>query len=238
MRPARPSARACASCAAALLMSTSTPTLNWGIVCTDRVRRSATARRCRDSSSSPSAPARVDQREHVLLLDAPAGAAALDGRRGRCRAPARACGRPARPASSPRRAAARRQGRPRPGAPTKREHLADRDRLARAVQHGEQRARDRGLDLERRLVGLDLEQQLAVLDDRVALAFSHCDDPQLVRSSSRAGACAPDGPSVAQLPDHGLDPLDGGDDRVLERRRRRASGRRSEATRRIGASRS
>ena len=46
------------------------------------------------------------------------------------------------------------------------EHLADRDGLARAVQDGEERARHRGLDLERRLVGLDLEQELALLDAR------------------------------------------------------------------------
>ena len=44
----------CSTCAAALRMSTSTAALNWGIVCTERVRRSATVRRCRDSSLSPS----------------------------------------------------------------------------------------------------------------------------------------------------------------------------------------
>ena len=149
-------------------MSTSTPTLNWGIVCTDRVRRSATARRCaRHLALALRHRRSLDQREHVLLLDAPARAAAVDGREVDAVLLRELAGDRHGLLLRCRRFAGRLGGRDLlAGRADEREHLADRDRLARAVQHGEQRARDRGLDLERRLVGLDLEQRLALLDGR------------------------------------------------------------------------
>ena len=123
---------------------------------------------------------RLDQREHVLLLDPPAGACPPNGGQvdtvllrelpgdrddlllRRRRHPWDLDGGDllARLADVP-------------------EHLADADDLVRAVQNGEQGPRDGGLDLEGRLVGLDLEQRLALRHGRADL-LEPPDDPQLV----------------------------------------------------------
>ena len=202
-------------------MSTSTATLNWGIVCTDSVRRSATARRCRDNSiSSSGSRGGLDQREHVLLLDPPARAAAVDGRQvdavllrepagDRHRLPLR------RGRGSDGSAA----GTSSPGAPMKPSTSPTATVSSAPCSTARSGSRHRGLDLERRLVGLDLEQRVALLDGR-AHALEPPDDPQLVRGRPERRHAHRPGHQSRSSPDHGLDPLHGGDDRVLERRRR------------------